>query len=558
MKIQLKEVPTSNQDSFAWTQHNDSLFVDEQLIVTEKSNSPRIITNCYFKDLQIRQMAANGQLTIQNCVASKLRISTQGGSYSSILLENILFNELLIEGGAEQIVISKGRLDSELELPLDKVISSNGSITLLTGANTKLELNFFSLRQIKVSPIKVHSRSHEIKLNEVKVEEESIFSGVNEYRISKSILNKLNIICTDDAPFTTLAINDNSIVSELDVDNCNYLSIIDSKIEKSLKLNRVDSSIIIKGSELNTIQNKKSPNAALHQVSLLSITSSDNSGKIKRSTIDSLNLGHGVSSVSINQSDINFIQIQDKPSINFDDVKFGLLKILNADLSNVVFNRVSFKNGVALGLIIQNSTITTAKFQAVQWPKDHKIIEDPNSYTFTSREDYCWNLREGYRQLKVLSTNSHNKIDAGIFLRHELDAYFKYIRYVTFKDGFSVANLGNFLILGSNKLFSDFGNNIWIPLGWLFFFHFLFVLPYLPDFNLAINLFNWDGLSTLHGFDLYMTLLSPIHSSEIYFGWMKGKESITIAGLTDSFMRIFSSYFIFYFIKATRKYHFGL
>src|SRR5438132_13165185 len=71
--------------------------------------------------------------------------------------------------------------------------------------------------------------------------------------------------------------------------------------------------------------------------------------------------------------------------------------------------------------------------------------------------------------MKVLSTSQQNKIDALYFQKQELNSFWRIVKLELKEDKWD--NIGNAAILGSNKLFSDFGQNIWRPLWWLFGVH---------------------------------------------------------------------------------------
>jgi hypothetical protein len=70
-----------------------------------------------------------------------------------------------------------------------------------------------------------------------------------------------------------------------------------------------------------------------------------------------------------------------------------------------------------------------------------------------------------------------------------------------------------------------------------------------------ISFVNYDWSSTIKVFGYFLNFLSPAHSSTINDFY--GKE-LSLFGTADFFMRISSAYFIFYFLRATRKFNFSV
>lgn len=89
---------------------------------------------------------------------------------------------------------------------------------------------------------------------------------------------------------------------------------------------------------------------------------------------------------------------------------------------------------------------------------------------------------------------------------------------------------------------SDFGQNWTMPLILLFTIHAV----------LMNCIFSWDTTLTYGNLKIgfwgeYFQLLNPIHKLPDYINTDGGK-------IADFFMRIFGGYFIYHFIKASRKY----
>ncbi len=327
---------------------------------------------------------------------------------------------------------------------------------------------------------------------------------------------------------------------------------------------------------------------------------------IDSSTIEKLNLGENTCNQFESKSSIfNELSIKNvnDQSISFTDtVVKGLFTIYRSAIVKTAFNRFSF--GTNAKLDIQQSSITEAKYYSIKWTRDFKIVE--NIDKGLSKEEKLkklWDFREVYRQLKVVSLAFHNKLDAKKFQTNELRAYYRAQSIETFgtENWFiqtiiaivsivgiiiftfipvlpilflvnsiheiksinwskkvinKVSDFSNWLLLVTNKIFSAFGESYGLPLGWLLAIHFLFFWSLFDALNLQFSTSpNWED--TKDAFGLFLNLLSPIHSLEIKN--LSGETVYLSAyGIRDFFMRLTSGYFLYYFIQATRKYHFNI
>jgi hypothetical protein len=116
----------------------------------------------------------------------------------------------------------------------------------------------------------------------------------------------------------------------------------------------------------------------------------------------------------------------------------------------------------------------------------------------------------------------------------------------------SLRDLGNYLIVATHKWSSDFGQNIWRPLFFLFSFHLLWHnLLLIAQFDVYPNLVQVDWQITKDAFNSYFKTLLPTHGADLTIDGLR-KD---IGGWTDFMMRVSSGYFMFYFVFSSRKYH---
>lgn len=142
--------------------------------------------------------------------------------------------------------------------------------------------------------------------------------------------------------------------------------------------------------------------------------------------------------------------------------------------------------------------------------------------------------RDTYRQLKAASIANHNDIEALDFYRNEMRLYWKEIRInggVKWHDR---------VLVFLNRWVSDFGQNWWLPLVWMFGLHTLIYFCII-DFHFTAS---WTDFK--NGGGQYFELLNPVHKTP---GYIKG----FYVGL-ELLMRILNGFFIYHFIRATRKF----
>ena len=97
------------------------------------------------------------------------------------------------------------------------------------------------------------------------------------------------------------------------------------------------------------------------------------------------------------------------------------------------------------------------------WKEIHECKSNENKIV-----SYYYPLRESYRQLVAVSNKELNKIDSLFFQKQELRIYYEIIKYDKFN---SWAGLKDYLVLESNKWFSDFRQDFLRPIAWWLSIH---------------------------------------------------------------------------------------
>lgn len=243
----------------------------------------------------------------------------------------------------------------------------------------------------------------------------------------------------------------------------------------------------------------------------------------------------------------------------------GLIKIFNCDVTRwFIVHKSNLGRTHFTGININNcrvdvldSNVHEVLFNSFRWNRDHKLSPLYDAWVlvrYKNQIHFLESLRESYRQLKANYAKNGNKIESLEFQKGEMNTHFLILSQLQFK---SWKNFGNYLIVATNKLFSDFGQNIWKPFCFLMISHLLFLNLNHMAFDLGLNYprspsgVDWE--QTWKAANLYFHTLIPTHTASIR---TLDDREVSITGLWDFLDRIMAGYFIFYFITASRKYHY--
>ncbi len=267
------------------------------------------------------------------------------------------------------------------------------------------------------------------------------------------------------------------------------------------------------------------------------------------------------SRLSFNKTTIDHIEgeaLDNKGTIRITNSRItSSLKLVDSTLGKLFFYNVYLAKECAVNFI--ETDITDTVFSNFQWNKDYKILESKAEGRYEDDYSFLTSIRESYRQLKANQIKNNNKITSLEFQRHELDIHYQILKLELNERSNTrsayLKNLGNYLIMWTHKKVSDFGQNIWKPLVLLGIFHLiLFNILLLTKSEIGFVYFqNVSSSSIWDAVDLYFYTMIPTHGFTIN-DYVKG-DPVFIAGTVDFLMRIFSGYFIFYFVAASRKYH---
>lgn len=267
----------------------------------------------------------------------------------------------------------------------------------------------------------------------------------------------------------------------------------------------------------------------------------------------SQNLKIGIYDIKINN--IEFIEFKTDYGIRLFSIKpfrdkETKIKILKSYLGKSEFNSVEFKEYCDVEII--DSYISDCIFTNINWAlgkintnyKKSKIQFLNNLFDLYIYSDQVFNSkrRETFRQLKLAFQKTGDYITEQESHQYEILAYNSSLKW-------SIKNIGIKFIIILSHLTSDFGQSIIKPIFWLIIIHFFLTLILIGQLNLFeidLTLLNPDYTSNKIILSKYFEYISPFRPQKEY-------SNINLV-IVDIFMRIWTSYMIYNFIRASRRF----
>ncbi|AYB35305.1 hypothetical protein [Chryseolinea soli] len=281
----------------------------------------------------------------------------------------------------------------------------------------------------------------------------------------------------------------------------------------------------------------------------------------KEAQIDNLDLAAFIANeknkLHFNNVDFRKVNLDSFDNYGFFQVNGSKIRdeilLTNTILRDANFNDVEFLKTCTIN--IRDSYLLKTTFTNVRWPSDYKIYPINNSPISDLDPAELKKLRESYRQLKLNYISSGNKFEALEFQKHEYDIHYEITKKDLGKNWRSWTLIGNFLIMWTHKYASVFSQSVLKPFAFLLGGHLVLFFFFLKVHSLGVE-FGLDHPTCdafWKGFGLYWTTMFPTHPFDIISFY--SNQKVNIMGGLDTLMRIWSAYFIFYFISASRKYH---
>lgn len=504
-------------------------------------------TKCYFRhSLEINQ-GDNGHISLKDCFVANLQIYVYNASV--IEIENCNIRKLEIHGqeghGRALSVEIRGVIEDftskidEVSIDNCQVYNSHVSNTLLTKFTINKGLNSGSINFDNIYPIdenKLKFQFHEsnlmISYKDCAIADVSLSKFTGSFSLANSNIG--NEFSIQDCSGQLFIKFDQGKVNRLSAANSSYFNLtVNQTSFERIDINRCNPFICsITSSNYQLINSREEIK---------------NQSKIGRFFL----IQTAIKGFKLNGYIIEQIQIIESTSTDsFELANSSLIQnltVIESNLKDSEFRNFSFLERSQLTL--KNSNIADSKFNTVNWPNNHKLIEDHLGVGKNIEgkiQDYL-SLKESYRQLKVIAQSASNRFDALNFQAHEqriqMEIFYLKMEYL------------NFALLWTNYRFNNFGLSYVRPLVFLLLFHLIFfsVMNHMHSQMLYPLWFTSDmgfnANSTVNAVADYFSTLLPVHT----FVYLKDEKGWAV--IIDLLMRISSGYFIFYFISATRKFH---
>ncbi|ARK09019.1 hypothetical protein A6C57_01090 [Fibrella sp. ES10-3-2-2] len=262
-------------------------------------------------------------------------------------------------------------------------------------------------------------------------------------------------------------------------------------------------------------------------VSTIENISADNcliSGHIRKSTLVISNSSFKVLSIKDFINESNFRIIESK----IEDA--GSVEIIRAQMGKAEFNTLDLSKATQLQIF--SSNITDLITHDVRFPE----------HILTKYSDDYEGIRAIHRQLKNAASKQGDRVNE---LRHEKNELQTLMTILK-----NNKNLDH-ILLSLNKLTSNHGQD-WVTAGcWLFGLGVVFFSSI--RFLLGYRYFDINAIP--ENIASLLTFINPIHRYESIFNNKGGTLLLLGSALfLDNFFRLISSYLLFQFIRATRKY----
>lgn len=362
--------------------------------------------------------------------------------------------------------------------------------------------------------------------------------------------------------------------------NCQLLSSviltdieIDDAIFEAEELS-IDGTIVINSPNQKEVLFKSSKDSYFRAIRLEQFEKIDIDANVNELDIEATSFKSVTISSTKETNTIKQIHIEDiyyEGNIVFEDVAIGQMSIANAfcnkgmltiayssithlevqncQIDNVLLNQVKFIQPPEL----LGSNLKAWKLSNVIWTDKRRSLKDSflkkkvfpfyfllnkNLPARCKYEEEDLSLMkdhiETYRQLKASSISQNNLIDTLSYYRNEMRLYWKLVRI---EGGIPLND--RFLIF-LNRIISDFGQNWVMPVIWLFsltfFYYYLKEAP-----TLSWNINDW-----CNGFFEMLSYLNPFKLK------IDGVSKVAIG--MDFLFKAVAGYFIYHFIKASRRF----
>ncbi|SJZ85536.1 hypothetical protein [Sediminibacterium ginsengisoli] len=268
-------------------------------------------------------------------------------------------------------------------------------------------------------------------------------------------------------------------------------------------------------------------------VKKLNIDEYRNDGILRLTDINALNPNVETEFI-ISDSYLGRAEFNDIDFSSFSHLYIGDSRIIDCSFTNVTWS----KSIGAFDYFQKHISDTETKIKDIEKPGFLQLFKTARLRTHNDVISYYGKQREIYRQLKYAMAKQGDVVNEQHFHALEMEAYDKSLLWSKSR--------WTKMILKLSRWTSDYGQSVIKPIIWLFTVHFiLFSIlvynNYFPNLQFSTQP-NWQGFKD--GINYYFETINPFRKTE------SGLSFVVI----DLTMRIWSSYMIYNFIRASRRF----
>jgi hypothetical protein len=492
-----------------------SLNIEDDIDITMLSNTFKTFQNVFFKALVIKS---------QNKQTNSLYFS--GCSIESLLLTDLSIKHIHFDNCRVKTLVFFSGFSEEFRISTSNEQASSGYQSIVIGNGVRSLKNLF-IGNASVDSLDLQGRIGTVKVDNCSINKINGIGASHEFSLS-TVTNGDLYNLESDGSVESVSIS-KCDVKKLNLKNCKAgtLSIYAGFIDEIELKPKSCSDVAIRG--ISFFDKDFGQTTPSHRINKISLSNWKN---IKETTFFFAFL----QLKEFSAHEINYLN-----NALFDTISVSEnFTIMDSTLIKCRFHKVKLRD---CKIHLFDTFLQDCDLVNVKWPERHLINEAVDSYSQYE------SIREVYRQLKKVSLSQNDKIGALEFQTNEMRMHYSHL-YT--KPNKTLRDYGNFLIVGTHKWASDFGQNIWKPILFLFAFHLLFfALLSVLELQIYPSVFRIDWSLTYEMFNAYFITILPTHSPTLL---IQGGEQ-NIGGWLDFIIRVSSGYFLFYFIYSSRKYH---
>lgn len=222
------------------------------------------------------------------------------------------------------------------------------------------------------------------------------------------------------------------------------------------------------------------------------------------------------------------------------------MNIYQSNLGKAEFYSIDFRRFTRVNIV--SSLLTSTSFVNVDWPE--KFFADSKQELSSTIEE---RKRDAYRQIKFVLSKQEDYVGETTFHGLEMNSYLHSLKHdpssATKARAESKSNthtLTTRFILWASWITSNYGQSFWRPISVMIYINTLLIwlLHFTPESTLTSFNLSWKSVEYTLG--EFFRISNPLHKNE--------PELNGVSLIIDTGIRVVSSYCIYNFVRATRRF----